>query len=170
MLLQAGWAASIDGDREAAGRAIRRAVERAPNDADILAVAAWSGPGSAGIFADANAWADRALALNPAAPGWYLLAKGTAAFGAGDYEAAVAAFEAAPPGFAERAFYLAAAQAMLGDTQAARVAADELRAMLPEFDLDLYVQTWPEPGLQQTPARRRYRARGSATSRPDDWT
>jgi TolB-like protein len=149
VLLQAGWAASIDGDLEAAGRAIRRAVERAPNDADVLAVAAWSGPGAGGIYADANAWADRALALNPAAPGWYLLAKGTAAFGAGDYEAAVAAFQAAPPGFAERLFFLAAAHAMLGDVEAARAAADELRAMLPGFDLELYVKTWPAPGLQQ---------------------
>ena len=139
----------MDGDLEAADRAIRRAVERAPNDADILAVAAWMGPGLGGIYADANAWADRALALNPAAPGWYLLAKGTAAFGAGDYEAAVEAFRAAPPGFAERPFFLAAAHAMLGDAEAARAAADELRAMLPGFDLDLYVKTWPDPGLRQ---------------------
>jgi TolB-like protein len=148
-LLRAGWVAGMDGDVEAAARAIRRAVELAPNDADVLAVAAWSGPGAAGIFADANAWADRALALNPAAPGWYLLAKGTAAFGAADYAAAVEAFRAAPPGFAERPFFLAAAHAMLGDTEAARAAADELRAMLPGFDLDLYVQTWQEPGLRQ---------------------
>ena len=149
VLLQAGWAAAIDGDLEAADRAIRRAVERAPNDADVLAVAAWSGPGAGGIYADANAWADRALALNPAAPGWYLLAKGTAAFGAGDYEAAVAAFRAAPPGFAERPFFLAAAHAMLGDVEAARAAADELRAMLPGFDLEPYVQTWQAPDVQQ---------------------
>jgi tetratricopeptide (TPR) repeat protein len=149
VLLQAGWSASLDGDRAAAGRDIRRAVERAPNDADILAVAAWSGPGAAGIYAEADAWADRALALNPAAPGWYLLAKGTAAFAAGDYAAAVAAFQAAPPGFAERPFFLAAAQASLGDAEAARAAADELRAMLPGFDLDTYVRGWPDPGLQQ---------------------
>jgi tetratricopeptide (TPR) repeat protein len=149
VLLQAGWAATIDGDLDAADRAIRGAVERAPNDADVLAVAAWSAPGAGRTYADANAWADRALALNPAAPGWYLMAKGTAAFGAGDYEAAVEAFQAAPPGFAERPFFLAAAHAMLGDTQAARAAADELRAMLPGFDLDRYVQTWPAPDLQQ---------------------
>ena len=149
VLLQAGWAASLDGNLDAADRDIRRAVELAPNDADILAVAAWSGPGAGGIFADADAWADRALALNPAAPGWYLLAKGTAAFGAGDYAAAVEAFRAAPPGFAERPFFLAAAHGMLGEAEAARAAADELRAMLPGFDLDLFVQTWPEPDFQR---------------------
>jgi hypothetical protein len=77
------------------------------------------------------------------------MAKGTAAFGAGDYDAAVGAFQAAPRGFAERPFFLAAAHGMLGETEAARAAADELRAMLPGFDLDLYVQTWPDPGLQQ---------------------
>jgi TolB-like protein/DNA-binding winged helix-turn-helix (wHTH) protein len=149
VLLQAGWVAALDGDLEAADRAIRRAVEQAPNDADILAVAAWEGAGQAGIYADARAWADRAFALNPAAPGWYLMPKGTAAFGEGDYEAAVEAFRAAPPDFAERAFFLAAAHGMLGDADAARAAAEELRAMLPDFNLDLYVQTWPEPGLQQ---------------------
>jgi TolB-like protein len=148
-LLQAAQPAAMDGDLEAAARSIRRAVERAPNDADVLAVAAWMGPGFGGIHADANAWADRALALNPAAPGWYLMAKGTAAFGAGDYAAAVEAFQAAPPDFAERPFFLAAAHAILGDVDAARAAAEELRAMLPGFDLDLYVTTWPEPGLRQ---------------------
>ena len=85
--------------------------------------------------------------LNPAAPGWYMMAKGTA--GAGDYEAAAEAFRAAPPGFAERPFFLAAAHANLGDTDAARAAADELRAMLPGFDLDRYVQTWQAPDLKR---------------------
>jgi TolB-like protein/DNA-binding winged helix-turn-helix (wHTH) protein len=149
VLLQAGWAASLDGDLEAADRSIRRAVEQAPNDADVLAVAAWSSPGGAGIKDEANAWADRAFALNPAAPGWYLQAKGSAAFAAGDYRAAVVALRAAPPDFAERAFFLAAAEGMLGETAAARAAADELRAMVPGFDLERYVQTWQEPGLQQ---------------------
>jgi TolB-like protein/DNA-binding winged helix-turn-helix (wHTH) protein len=149
VLLRAAWVAGMDGDLAAANRAIRRAVERAPNDADVLAVAAWSGPGAGGIYADADAWADRALELNPAAPGWYLLAKGTAAFGARDYAAAVEAFRAAPVGFAERPFLLAAAHAMLGDVEAARAAADELRAMLPGFDLDLYVKSWQAPDLQQ---------------------
>jgi tetratricopeptide (TPR) repeat protein len=139
----------MDGDHDTAAHALRRAVVRAPNDADVLAVAAWSAPGAAGIFTEANAWADRALALNPATPGWYLLAKGTAAFSAGDYAAAVEALQAAPPGFAERSFILAAAHAMLGDTAAARVVADDLRAMIPGFDLDRYLQTWAEPDLRR---------------------
>jgi TolB-like protein len=156
-LLQAGWVAGLDGDYEAAGRAIRRAVERAPNDADVLAVAAWSSPAAAGIAEEANAWADRALALNPAVPGWYQIAKGTAAFGARDYAAAVAALQAAPPDYAERTFLLAAAQAMRGETEAARAAADELRALLPGFDLDSYAAFWPEPDFN-----RRLRSAASA--------
>jgi hypothetical protein len=38
---------------------------------------------------------------------------------------------------------------MLGDTAAARVVADELRAMIPGFDLDRYLQTWAEPDLRR---------------------
>ena len=100
--------------------------------------------------ADANAWADRALALNPAAPGWYMMAKGTAAFGAGDYDAAVAALRGAPAGFSERPFFLAAALAMRGDAEAARAAADELRAMVPGFNLDVFMtDAWPDPAFHQ---------------------
>jgi hypothetical protein len=44
---------------------------------------------------------------------------------------------------------VAAAHGMLGDVEAARAAADELRAMLPGFDLDLHVKRWLEPGLRQ---------------------
>jgi TolB-like protein len=132
-LLEVARLAAMDGDRDAGQRAIRRAVERAPNDADILAVAAWMGPGYGGIYADANAWADRSLALNPAAPGWYMLAKGTAAFAAGDYPAAIAAMRAAPQDFPERFLFIAAAAAILGDTEDAADAAGDLRRILPDF-------------------------------------
>ena len=81
----------------------------------------------------------------PGGSGLVPAGKGTAAFGAGDYEAAIEAFRAAPPGFAERPFFLAAAHAMLGDAEAARAAADELRAMLPGFDLELYVRPGRRP-------------------------
>ena len=132
-LLEVSRLAAMDGDLEAGGRAIRRAVERAPNDADVLAVAAWMGPGNGGIHADANAWADRALALNPAAPGWYMLAKGTAAFAAGDYPAAIAAMRAAPQDFPDRPLFIAAAAALLGDAEAATTAAQDLRRIVPDF-------------------------------------
>jgi TolB-like protein len=132
-LLEVARLAAMDGDLDAGARAIRRAVERAPNDADILAVAAWMGPGYGGIYADADAWADRALALNPAAPGWYMLAKGTAAFSAGDYPAAIAAMRAAPPDFPERLLFIAAAAALQGDAGAATTAARDLNRILPDF-------------------------------------
>jgi TolB-like protein/DNA-binding winged helix-turn-helix (wHTH) protein len=138
-LLEAARVAAMDGDPESAERSIRRAVERAPNDADILAVAAWSGPGMANIYADADAWSDRALALNPAAPSWYMAAKGTAAFAAGDYPAAIAALRAAPQDFAETHFFIAAAAAKLGDVAAATTAAGHVRRLVPSFSLATFL-------------------------------
>jgi hypothetical protein len=91
------------------------------------------GPGNGRIYADANAWADRALALNPAAPGWYMLAKGTAAFAAGDYPAVIAAMRAAPQDFPERPLFIAAAAALLGDAETATSAVQDLRRIAPDF-------------------------------------
>ena len=166
-LLQAAQPAAMDGDIEAAGRSIYRAVERAPNDADILAVAAWMGPGRGGIYADANAWADRALALNPAAPGWYLLAKGTAAFGAGDYEAAIGAFRAAPSGFAERPFFSRrpprSSATRRRPARGRRAAPHRARLLL--YSMDSRCRVSRGGRLQGAPARRRRAGRARSAPR-----
>jgi hypothetical protein len=84
-------------------------------------------------------WADRALALNPGGPDWYLVAKGVAAFAAGDNAAAADALGRGSAGGADRAIFLAAAEAMLGNAEAARAAADEVRRLMPGFDLASYM-------------------------------
>jgi TolB-like protein/DNA-binding winged helix-turn-helix (wHTH) protein len=136
---------AIAGDFETAGRALRRAVELAPNDADTLAVAAWSAGGRAAIGRDAVTWTERAEALNPNRPDWYMGAKGTAAFAAGEYALAVDALNASPRSWAERWVFLAAAEAMLGHDDAARAAAAEVRRQIPSFDLAVYLESWWEP-------------------------
>ena len=143
VLLEASRLDAVDGDRDAAERHIRRAVEVAPNDADVLAVAAWSAPERTPIIGEAVAWADRALALNPARPDWYMAAKGEAALAAGDYADALQALRAGPLGFVDTWFQIAAAAAMLGDTRSAQHAVAEVRRLMPGFDLDLYLAGWP---------------------------
>ena len=117
VLLEASRLDAIDGDLDAAERHIRRAVDVAPNDADVLAVAAWSAPERSTITGEAVAWADRALALNPARPDWYMAAKGEAALAAGDYADALQALRSGPLGLVDTWFQIAAAAAMLGDTR-----------------------------------------------------
>ena len=133
----------MDGDLDAAARKIRRAVERAPNDADNLAVAAWSAPERAPLAAEAVAWADRALALNPERPDWYMAAKGQAAFAAGDDVGAIAALKQGPKDYLDGWVMIAEAAANLGDTRQAEAAVAAVRRLSPAFDLEVYLGGWP---------------------------
>jgi hypothetical protein len=48
-----------------------------------------------------------------------------------------------------RWFFIAAAEALRGDDDAARAAAAELRRLLPDFDLAVQLGGWWEPALVQ---------------------
>jgi TolB-like protein/DNA-binding winged helix-turn-helix (wHTH) protein len=148
-LLEISRVHAMDGDLAAAERAIRRAVALAPNDADTLAVAAWSGPDRAALGRDPLTWAERAQALNPGGPDWYAVAKGWAALAAGEYEVAAEALRASPKDLLDGWVGLAAAEALRGDDAAARAAAAEVRRLLPDFDPAFYFDGWPwEPGFR----------------------
>ena len=150
VLIEASRLDAIDGDLDAAARKLRRAVERAPNDADVLAVAAWSAPERAPIAAEAIGWTDRALALNPERPDWYLEARGEATFASGDDAGALRWLREGPKDLPDRLLYVAAATGNLGDGHAAEIAAAELRHRVPDFDLDVYLADWPwERGLRE---------------------
>lgn len=143
VLIEASRLDAMAGDPDAAARKLRRAVERAPNDADNLAVAAWSAPERAPLAVEAVGWADRALALNPRHPDWYMAAKGQAAFAAGDDAGAIAALKQGPKDFTDGWVMIAAAAANLGNVKLAESAAAELRRITPDFDLDVYLAGWP---------------------------
>jgi hypothetical protein len=149
-LIEVAKEAARDGDPGATTRALRRAVALAPNDADILAGAAWFAPEGAPLGPEAVVWAERALALNPGGPAWYHTARGIAAFAVRDLTRAAEAFASDPSDFPDRLLYLAATEAMLGNDVRARRAADRLREVVPGFDLAFYMDGWPwEPGLRQ---------------------
>jgi TolB-like protein/DNA-binding winged helix-turn-helix (wHTH) protein/Tfp pilus assembly protein PilF len=147
-LVEVAKDAARDGDPEAVARALRRAVERAPNDADILAAAAWAGAEGAPLAPEAMGWAERAVALNPDGPSWYRIALGIAAFATGNDARAAEALASNPSDLPDRLLYLAAAEAMLGHADRARQAADRLRELVPGFNLAFHMDPWPwEPGL-----------------------
>ena len=149
MLIEASRLDASAGDLDAAARKLRRAVERAPNDADVLAIAAWSAVAGAPIATEALAWADRAIALNPERPDWYMFSKAQASFATGDDAAAVAALKDAPKDSLDSWLTMAAAAANLGDREQAAAAAAEVRRIAPDFNLAFYFDGWPyEPGFR----------------------
>lgn len=143
VLLEASRLDAINGNLDAAAAHIRRAVEVAPNDADVLAVAAWAAPERSTLAREAVAWADRALALNPERPDWYMAAKGEALLAARDYALAIEALRKGPRDLPDDLVMIAVAAGMLGDKRTAEEAAAQVRRVLPEFDLAMYLDGWP---------------------------
>lgn len=99
---------------------LERAAELNPHDAAMLANTsiAWSllGERRRGVE-----MAEMAIRLDPFHPDWYLAALGTVYFVARDYERAIAAMEVASDGLCDTRAYLAAAYALSGNAERARV-------------------------------------------------
>ena len=119
-----------------------RAIELNPNDADVLgnmadAVTAMGQPERAvGLL-------QRAIRLNPCHPDWYLWHLGDAQFNLGRYEEAIGTLtRMRDPTEAHR--LLAATYALLGDLDAARRHAAELRRAHPGFKLADWRQVPPD--------------------------
>lgn len=138
-LIGLNWLRAQEMDFAGAEAAIRKAVAMAPEDADILAHAAWVGSWRNDLGADAVDWAARARVLNPNWPAWYAVASGIAAFNAGDYAGSVQALAEAPD-FVERHLYTAAALGLKGDLGAAFSSRTALLEVAPEFDLATYLR------------------------------
>nr|WP_263491355.1 winged helix-turn-helix domain-containing protein [Celeribacter litoreus] len=137
-LVQMNWLYGYRGDFEAADNVLRRAVDLAPNNADVLAEAGWIGNWRSVVGPDSVAWVERAKELNTTWPDWYAVGAGLSRFNMGDYAAAVEALTEAPD-FIERYLYTASAQALLGDMEAAQRASDRLLEIAPHFRLETYL-------------------------------
>lgn len=143
-LLEISRDKAIAGDLDGAAEAILRAVELAPNDADVLAAASWVAPERTRLGSASLEWAKRAASLNPLGPGWYKYGMGMSALTAGDLQLAAETLRTAPDeGFPDRWLYLAAAEALLGNDAAARAAVEGLRAQAPDFDFLWWLEDYP---------------------------
>ena len=86
----------------------------------------------------------------PGGPGWYLLAKGTAAFAVGDDAAAVEALRPRPLGICRPPVLSGGGGGHARSTRMRPRGGRRLRELVPGFDLAFYMETWPrEPGLWQ---------------------
>lgn len=139
VLWNLAWSYALDGQMEVAAKTLRRAVEVAPNNADVLMISA----GISGVVGlvgpEPLAWARRALDLNPLAPPWWYGDLGHAAFGAGDYDLAVESMRSAPPRDSGTWLITAAAEAYRGNLAEARQAAEKFRELAPNLTIEDYV-------------------------------
>lgn len=122
------------GNTEAARRSVLRGVEIAPNNPDVLAVAAWQSLSSGIESDDPLAWAQRAISLNPKGPPWHRLGEGIAAFTAQKYPIAIRAMENAPPHH-KKFLILAASYILIDAPDLAKDAASALIEHFPEYSL-----------------------------------
>jgi DNA-binding winged helix-turn-helix (wHTH) protein/TolB-like protein len=136
VLWNVACAYALDGQLEIAGRTLRRAVEIAPNNADVLMIAA----GYSGIVGitgpEPLAWARRALELNPLAPAWWYSDMGEAAFGAGEYDMAVESMKSAPQSSSSTWLIIALAEAQRGNLSEAREAGLRFRELAPNLTIE----------------------------------
>ncbi|SMX36101.1 winged helix-turn-helix domain-containing tetratricopeptide repeat protein [Maliponia aquimaris] len=123
------------GDRARGARHLRRALDLAPNDADVLLIAGWIAP-TVGIFGpEPLAWADRSAVLNPSAPAWHTIGHGVAAFASGQYARSLEILAEAPESV-ETLLYRALALAQLGRVDEARPVRHALLVLAPDFSLE----------------------------------
>lgn len=123
------------GDFGSAEKMLRRSVELASGNADVLMVAAWTSHYAGLRGAESLAWARRAHELTPIRPAKYTISLGIAAFTARNYELCVTTLRNAPPS-PEVLAHLAAAEALLGNVTEAQGVAKQLREARPKFALD----------------------------------
>ena len=129
-LIQLSWLRALDDDTSGAQKALRRAVAVAPNNADVLVVAAWDGSTRCPLGGEPLEWARHAFRLNPNPPNWYYMGLGISALYARQYELAVEAFSKAAD-MPLRWSHEAAAQALHGGYDAARQAVKRLLELNP---------------------------------------
>ncbi|MDP5220587.1 winged helix-turn-helix domain-containing protein [Ruegeria sp. 2205SS24-7] len=139
---------ALDGQLDIAGTTLRHAVERAPNNADVLMISAGYSDLAGIPGSESLEWTRRALELNPMAPAWWYSDLGAAAYGAGDYELAAQSMKRAPPMSNARWLITALAQVHLGNFAEAQKAARKFRELAPYLTIEQF-------------------AGGSEASRPD---
>jgi TolB-like protein/DNA-binding CsgD family transcriptional regulator len=123
----------MEGDLGRGEAAYDRALALGPNDADTLALIAYTRPTKLPTAREDVELAHRAMRLNPLFPDWYSLALGYASYYAHAYEASIDAFGRARSDVADIHLYRALSCAQLGRDDEAKRHAATLLSLVPDF-------------------------------------
>jgi tetratricopeptide (TPR) repeat protein len=127
-----------EGDFNKGKAAFERALMLGPNDADTLALVAYTRPTKLPTAEQDVALARRAMELNPLFPDWYTLALGYSSYYAHRFEDVISAFARAD--IADIHLYLAMSHAQLGQRAEAARHREKLLALIPDFSAQMIVE------------------------------
>jgi adenylate cyclase len=131
------------GDLIGAADEYQRALAAAPNDADTLALLSGSFALVIGDPEKAAYFGQRAIFLNPAAPGWYYLMLGRAEYVRGGYRECIAALGQAPRNAPATLMLLAMSHAQLGEVDRAGKLVTQLSTLDPGFTVAEFIRNYP---------------------------
>jgi tetratricopeptide (TPR) repeat protein len=133
-----GQAFAYQGMADQALEQFAKAEALAPNNADLLIIIAWFLP-QFGQPDRAVELTEKALKLNPSYPGWYNQELRDVYFFGRQFDKSVKYAKRVSTPFATNYAYLAAASAMTGDMQGAKVAAADVVRLDPNWSVEKYV-------------------------------
>jgi TolB-like protein/DNA-binding CsgD family transcriptional regulator len=131
------------GDLRGAAEEHERALELAPNDADILAMVAGSRALVTGSPHQCIALAERAFRLNSQPPSWYYSQLGRALFAAGRYRQSLSAFRQSPQNSPGTLLFLTVGHALLGEIAQARAVRTRLTCEFTSFTTEGFIRSFP---------------------------
>lgn len=120
------------GQEDRAAELLRRAVEAAPSDADILAHATYGAAWRGVTGPEPLEWIEKAISLTPDPPGWYIGAHGFALFHELRFEEALETFTRAPE-VSDVLVFKAVTEALTGDIRAAQETVAKVRQLAPSL-------------------------------------
>jgi len=130
-------------EHEAAERCPRRAYDINPYDADVLAQLGFV-IGMRGRPAEALAWLEKAIALNPFRPDWYDMDLSFVFYGLGRYDETAEILLSSRDDAPYRKLWLAASYAMSGDLVRAAAVIDRFHGEMGDVDVINQARLWTE--------------------------
>ena len=135
--------AAFEGDHTKAADRLYQAIEQAPWNSDVLAMATGIAALNTDLYDEAVEWGERALELSATKPSWYYFPIGYSRFFREEFARAHEALSNGPQTFPELLAYKAACEMALGDAREAKATVDSLHRLTPDFSVSEYLRSEP---------------------------
>jgi adenylate cyclase len=135
--------AAFDGDITEAKARLWQAIELAPWNSDVLAMATGIAALNTDLYDEAVMWGERALELSVTEPSWYYFPIGYSYFFREEFDQALAALAKGPQTFPELLAYKVACEVAIGSKADARITLRSLQELSPTFSVSEYLKSEP---------------------------